>query len=115
MGVIGNIPVTDSPRVLVESAADSVHEVLALSTAGADVLVGWDGCEVRLCHPCARVCARVSRVCPGSPRCLFTVHTLTVHDTIDETVIKSTNTKLLARGLTHPSSPGHRRALFPSS
>ena len=31
-------------------------------------LVGLDGCEVRLCDPCARV----SRVCPGSPRCLFT-------------------------------------------
>ena len=28
-----------------------------------------DGCEVRLC---VRVCACVSRVCPGSPRCLFT-------------------------------------------
>ena len=31
-------------------------------------LVGLDGCEVRLCDPCARV----SRVCPGSPRSLFT-------------------------------------------
>ena len=31
-------------------------------------LMGWDGCEVRLCDPCARV----SRVCPGYPRCLFT-------------------------------------------
>ena len=31
-------------------------------------MVGLDGCEVRLCDPCARV----SRVCPGSPRCLFT-------------------------------------------
>ena len=31
--------------------------------------LGLDGCEVRLCDPCARV----SRVCPGSPRCLFTV------------------------------------------
>ena len=30
-----------------------------------------DGCEVRLCDSC--VCAsRVSRVCPGSTRCLFT-------------------------------------------
>ena len=28
---------------------------------------GWS-CEVRLSDPCARV----SRVCPGSPRCLFT-------------------------------------------
>ena len=27
---------------------------------------------VRLCDPCVRVCACVSRVCPGSPRCLFT-------------------------------------------
>ena len=34
-----------------------------------------DGCEVRPCDPCARVrpCVPcVSRVCPGSPRCLFT-------------------------------------------
>ena len=35
-----------------------------------------DGCEVRLCDPCARVrpcgpCVPVSRVSPGSPRCLF--------------------------------------------
>ena len=41
-----------------------------------------DGCEVRLCDPCARVNVNttdattrvrpgVSRVCPGSPRCLF--------------------------------------------
>ena len=56
-------------------------------------LVGWVGCEVRLCDPCARVVPpppasfyRIftgipslppvsfyrSRVCPGSPRCLFT-------------------------------------------
>ena len=32
--------------ILVESAADSVVAV---------VLVGWDGCEVRLCDLCARV------------------------------------------------------------
>ncbi len=32
--------------LLVESAADSVVAV---------VLVGWDGCEVRLCDLCARV------------------------------------------------------------
>ena len=37
----------------------------------AGALVGWDDCEVRLCDPCARVSVRVSRVCPGSPRCLF--------------------------------------------
>ena len=39
------------------------------------VLVGLDGCEVRRCDPCALVRPRVpcvSRVCPGSPRCLFT-------------------------------------------
>ena len=39
-------------------------------------LMGLDGCEVRLCDPCARVrpCAPcVSFVRPGSPRCLFTV------------------------------------------
>jgi hypothetical protein len=28
-------------------------------------LVGWDACEVRQCDSCVRVC-------PGSPRCLFT-------------------------------------------
>ena len=46
---------------------------------GARALVGWDGCEVRLCDPCARVCPGspgvflpVTAVCPGSPRCLFT-------------------------------------------
>ena len=36
--------------------------------------LGLDGCEVRLCDPCARVRPCVpclSRVCPGSPRCLF--------------------------------------------
>jgi hypothetical protein len=32
-------------------------------------LVGRDGCEVRLCDPCARV----SRVCPGSPGVFFSV------------------------------------------
>ena len=43
--------------------------------ARAGVSLGLDGCEVRLCDPCARVrpCVPcVSRVCPGSPRCLFT-------------------------------------------
>ena len=47
--------------------------------------LGLDACEVRLCPPCVRVGACVprlpsvflpvgmSRVCPGSPRCLFTV------------------------------------------
>ena len=39
-----------------------------LSRGRAGVSLGLDGCEVRLCDPCARV----SRVCPGSPRCLFT-------------------------------------------
>jgi hypothetical protein len=34
----------------------------------AGVLEGWDGCEVRLCDPSrVPVCARVSRMCPGSP------------------------------------------------
>ena len=34
--------------------------------------LGLDGCEVRLCDPCA-VCARVSRVCPVYSRfpCVF--------------------------------------------
>ena len=55
----------------VESA--TVLTVVAL-TAGC-VLEGLDGCEVRLCDPCALVRLRVpcvSRVCTGSPRCLFT-------------------------------------------
>ena len=38
----------------------------------AGVSLGLDGCEVRLCDLCVRVCACVSLVCPGSPRCLFT-------------------------------------------
>ena len=51
----------------VRSARDSV---VALSSAGA--LVGWDGCEVRLCDPfcpCAPVCpvSRVSVCVPAPP------------------------------------------------
>ena len=42
------------------------------SRGRAGVSLGLDACEVRLCPPCVRVCACVSRVCPGSPRCLFT-------------------------------------------
>ena len=45
------------------------------SRSRAGVSLGLDGCEVCLCVPCARVRPRVpcvSRVCPGSPRCLFT-------------------------------------------
>ena len=42
---------------------------LSRGSAGVSYL-GLDGCEVRLCPPCVRVCACVSRVCPGSPRCL---------------------------------------------
>ena len=45
------------------------------SRGRAGVSLGLDGCEVRLCDPCARVrpCVPcVSRVRPGSPRCLFT-------------------------------------------
>jgi hypothetical protein len=53
--------VTSPAGAAVESAADSVVR----GRSGA--LVGWDACEVRLCDPCARVC-------PGSPRCLFTGH-----------------------------------------
>ena len=36
-----------------------------------NVLVGLDGCEVRLCVPCFLVRARVSHVCPGSPRSFY--------------------------------------------
>ena len=49
--------------------------VSARSRGRAGVSLGLDGCEVCLCVPCARVRPRVpcvSRVCPGSPRCLFT-------------------------------------------
>jgi hypothetical protein len=39
----------------------------------AGALVGWEGCEVRLCDPCAAVCPRCVPVCPGCPRrCLLT-------------------------------------------
>ena len=48
-----------------------------LSRGRAGVSLGLDACEVRLCPPCVRVCACVSRVCPGSPRCLFTGTELT--------------------------------------
>ena len=59
----------------VESAAVSV---VALSCGLCVLVVGLDCCEVRLCDPCARACGApvcptcVSRVSPGSPRCLFT-------------------------------------------
>ena len=53
-----------------ESAA-----VSAVAWSCGYVSLGLDGCEVRLCDPCAHVrpCVPcVSRVCPGFPRCLFT-------------------------------------------
>ena len=37
------------------------------SRGRAGVSLGLNGCEVRLCDPCVRVCACVSRVGPGSP------------------------------------------------
>jgi hypothetical protein len=40
------------------------------SRGRAGALVGWDGCEVHAPFVCSSV--RVSRVCPGSPRCAFT-------------------------------------------
>jgi hypothetical protein len=62
---------------MAESAADSV---VCVAWCVRWCLVGWDGCEVCLCEPCARVrpCAPcVSRVCLGSPfaflQSLFTV------------------------------------------
>ena len=50
-----------------EPAADTV---VARSCAG--VLAGMDGCEVRLCLPCARVrrCAHCAPVCPVCPVCV---------------------------------------------
>ena len=76
-------------------AGTHTGHILYRSCAGGVVGFGTlDGCEeseVRLCDPCVRVCACVSRVCvpappappvsfyrcvsrvcPGSPRCLFT-------------------------------------------
>jgi len=56
-----------------ESAAVSVVAGRAVAlTCGlcVSVLASLDGCEVRLCDPCALVRPRVpcvSRVCPGSP------------------------------------------------
>ena len=42
---------------------------LPVLSVGRDrTAVGLVCCEVRLCDPCASV----SRVCPGSPQCLFT-------------------------------------------
>ena len=41
-------------------------ELAGLCVCGMWVRGFADGCEVRLCDPCGRVC-------PGSPRCLFTV------------------------------------------
>ena len=41
------------------------------SRCHAGVLVGLDGCEVRLCDPCAHVCPCVP-MCPvWHPRCLY--------------------------------------------
>ena len=61
------------------SVADAIilrHSARILNRyTGTGVSLGLDGCEVCLCVPCARVRPRVpcvSRVCPGSPRCLFT-------------------------------------------
>ena len=50
---------------------DSVVASGEVVRAAAGALVGWDGCEVRLCDPvpACGVCPRESRVCPGS---LFT-------------------------------------------
>ena len=53
------------PRTTVPAVARAAVPVASLLSRG---WVGLDGCEVRLCDPCARV----SRVCPGSPRSLFT-------------------------------------------
>ena len=56
-------------------------------------LVCWDGCEVRLCDPCARLrpCAPcVSRECPGSPGVsfyLFVSFTFLLHDGIPVPVV----------------------------
>ena len=41
---------------------------------GREICVRVTHCVIRVL-PCALLCARVSRVCPGSPRCLFTSNT----------------------------------------
>ena len=52
------------------NGAAAVAAVSVVVRVGA--LVGWDGCEVRLCDPCARVrpclSTHLSHECPGSPR-----------------------------------------------
>ena len=70
-------PLLSRPRGAVGSGPAAV--LAAVESAGfwpsrgrAGVSLSLDGCEVRLCDPCVRVCACVSRVCPGSPRCLLT-------------------------------------------
>ena len=73
-------PLLSRPRGAVGSGPAVVHaavESAAVSAVawscgcqGAGVSLGLDGCEVRLCDPCARVrpCVPcVSRVCSGSP------------------------------------------------
>ena len=68
----GRLPGPAAVLAAVESAA--VSAVACGGRAGeCRCSLGLDGCEVRLCDPCARVhpCVPcVSRVCPGSPRCL---------------------------------------------
>ena len=62
------------------AAVHAADESDAVKVRGGVGGFGWMvvTCEVRLCVPCARVrpcvpCVPcVSRVCPGSPRCLFT-------------------------------------------
>ena len=64
---------TGSGPAAVHAAVESAAVSAVAWSCG--VSLGLDGCEVRLCDPCARVrpCVPcVSRVCPGSPRCLFT-------------------------------------------
>ena len=54
---------------LSESAAVSAGRVVVRVCRWVWMVVRFV-CVIR--HPCVRVCACVSRVCPGSPRCLFT-------------------------------------------
>ena len=72
---------SESAAGRVGSGPAAVHAAVESAAVSAvawscGCVVGFGcGCEVRLCDPCARVrpCVPcVSRVCPGSPRCLFT-------------------------------------------
>ena len=70
-----------------------------------------------MCDPCARVRARVSRVCPGSPRCLFTGTVLYTDAPSGLQEIRSSGRRAAARdAIASRSVPsGGLRPLLPSA